>query len=232
MTLANDTSGIAGISSMATRHVLGELAASYRARTGQVVSIESVGGVEAARRLESGESFDFAVLAKDAMLRLADAGFIDAATLVDVAQSGVAIAVVAGASRPELGSEDAVRRAVENARAIGYSTGPSGTHLMTLLERWGIAEQVTPRLVRAPAGVPVASLLTTGEVELGFQQLSELINVDGISIVGELPAEIQRETVFAAGICSQSASAPAVLSWLSSLRSDEAGVVKRRHGMV
>ncbi|KXU85563.1 molybdenum ABC transporter substrate-binding protein [Paraburkholderia monticola] len=230
-TLRSPDIEITGISSMATRHVLNELALRYRTLTGQKVLTESVGGVEAARRLEGGESFDFAVLAKDTMLRLAQSGYVDASTLVDVAQSGIAIAVASGSQCPEVGSEESVRRAIQHARAIGYSTGPSGAHLMALLKRWGIADEVAPRLVQTPPGVPVAKLVASGEVELGIQQLSELVNVEGITIAGELPVSIQRQTVFSGGACTRSWHRSAVLEWLSALRSVDFDEVKERHGM-
>ena len=139
----------------------------------------SVGGVDAARRVSDGEPFDFVVLAADAIEKLAAAGRVDPGSRTDLARSGVAIAVAAGASRPDIGTESALRDAVLHARSIGYSTGPSGTHLVRLFERWGIAEAIAPRIVQASPGVPVATLVARGEVELGFQQLSELMQRAG-----------------------------------------------------
>lgn len=125
------------ISSMATRQVLAELATAYERRSGHHVAIESVGGVAAARRVEDSEPFDIVVLASDAIERLAAAGRVDSDSRVDLARSDVAIAVAAGAPRPDVGTEAAVRDAVLAARSIGYSTGPSGAHLTRLFERWG-----------------------------------------------------------------------------------------------
>jgi molybdate transport system substrate-binding protein len=222
---------ITGISSMATRQVLAELADAYRLRSGQRVAIESVGGVDAARRVEAGEAFDFVVLADNAIEALGTAGCVDPASRIQLATSGVAIAVKRGARHPDVGSEAALRDAALAARSIGYSTGPSGKHLAQLFERWGIAETIASRLVQASPGVPVAELVAGGAAELGFQQLSELIGAAGIEVIGPLPAEIQALTVFSAAVCTASTRPTSAKALLSFLASTEADATKRRHGM-
>ncbi|WP_298825457.1 substrate-binding domain-containing protein [uncultured Piscinibacter sp.] len=225
------TPRITGISSMATRALLAELAHTYEQRAGVSVAIESVGGVDAARRVQDGEAFDVVVLASDAIDKLAAAGRVLAASKVDLVHSGVAVAVRAGAPRPDIGSEAAVQRAVLAARRIGYSTGPSGTALVRLFERWGLLPQLEGRLVQARAGVPVGSLVAAGEVEIGFQQHSELIHLDGISIVGPLPPAIQIDTVFCAAVCTASRQPEAARLLLAFMSSAETADAKRRQGM-
>ena len=222
---------ITGISSMATRQMLAELVAEYGRQSGRHAIIESVGGVAAARRVEGGEPFDIVVLAADAIDRLAVAARIDPGSRVDLARSGVAIAVAAGAPRPEIGTEAAVRDAILAARSIGYSTGPSGSHLSRLFERWGIAETIAPRIVQAPPGVPVGALVARGEAELGFQQLSELMHLPGIDVIGSLPPGIQVITVFSAAVCTASVQHAAAGELISFLASPQADSVKLRHGM-
>ena len=222
---------ITGISSMAMRHVLAELGEAYEQQSQQRVTILSVGGVEAARRINDGEAFDFVVLAADAIQRLASDGRVDAGSRTDLARSGVAIAVAAGAPRPDVGSEAALRDTVLRARSIGYSTGPSGTHLLRLFERWGIAEAIAPRIVQAPPGIPVGTLVARGDVELGFQQLSELMHLPSIDVVGMLPPAIQVITVFSAAVCRASNHDAAARTLLTFLASPEADAAKRRHGM-
>jgi molybdate transport system substrate-binding protein len=219
-----------GISSMATRGVLADLGGAYQ-RRGLPVSIESVGGVDAARRVESGEEFDFAVLAPPAIDRLAAVGRIDARTRTGIARSRIAIAVRDGAPSPGFATEGAVREALQAARAIGYSTGPSGAHLARLLERWGIAQAMAPRLVLAPPGVAVATLVARGEAEIGFQQLSELNDVPGVAVAGLLPDAIQEITVFTGAVCAASRHAPEARAWLAFCAAPEAAEVKRRRGM-
>ena len=181
--------GTTGISSMAMRHVLAELGDAYEQQSGQPVVIVSVGGVDAARRVDDGEAFDFVVLAADVIEQLAAGGRVDPGSRTDLARSAVAIAVAAGTTRPDVSSESAIRDAVLRARSIGYSTGPSGVHLVRLFERWGIADAIAPRIVQASPGLPVGTLVARGDVELGFQQLSELMHVPGVDVSrrGEAP---------------------------------------------
>ncbi|MDW5442030.1 substrate-binding domain-containing protein [Polaromonas sp. SM01] len=222
---------IRGISSMATRQLLAELTATWQQRTGDVVSIEAVGGVDAARRVQGGEAFDVVILASDAIDRLMAGGRVLAGSRVDLVRSGVAVCVRAGASRPDISTEEALRRAVLAARSIGYSTGPSGVALMKLFERWGIATEVLQRSVQAPPGIPVGAQVARGEVALGFQQLSELMSLDGISVIGLLPAAVQITTIFSAGLCPASSQTDAVRRMLAFMASPETIAIKRRHGM-
>jgi molybdate transport system substrate-binding protein len=220
---------ITGISSMATRQVLAELVEEYERLSGQAVAIESVGGVAALRRVQDGEPFDIVVLAGDAIDRLHDDGLIDPQSRVELARSGVAVA--AGAARPDIASEAALRDAVLTASTIGYSTGPSGVHLSRLFERWGIAEAIASQIVQAPSGVPVGTLVASGDVELGFQQLSELMHLPGIEVIGSLPPEIQIITVFSAAVCTASGQHEASQELIAFLASPQADSVKHRHGM-
>jgi molybdate transport system substrate-binding protein len=124
-----------------------------------------------------------------------------------------------------------VKQAVLAARTLGYSTGPSGVQLAKLFERWGIAEQIKDRIVTAPPGVPVGSLVAQGEVELGFQQLSELMSLEGIDVLGPLPADIQIITTFSAGLASASTQPDAVRALLAFLVSPATAPTKQRNGM-
>ena len=222
---------ISGLSSMATQHVLAELARAHVHGSGAAVAVTSMGGVEAAKRVRAGETWDFVVLAADVIAKLEAEGHVVPGSRTEIARSGVAVAVPLEAPAPDLSSEAAVREAVMNARAIGFSTGPSGAYLMGLFERWGIAEAVKARLVQAPPGVPVGELVARGKVDLGFQQLSELIHLRGIRLAGLLPAEIQSMTTFSAAICGTSEDGRATRDFLRFLASAETNDCKRRHGM-
>jgi molybdate transport system substrate-binding protein len=223
--------GITGISSMATRQLLAEVVDGWRQRGGVEVAFESMGGVDAARRVHDGETFDVVVLAADAIDKLAAAGRIIAGSETDLARSGVAIAVRRGAARPVVETEEALRKAVLAARTVGYSTGPSGVALQKLFGRWGIAEAIKDRVVQAPPGVPVGALLARGEVELGFQQLSELMHLEGIDVIGPMPPGLQIVTTFSGGVCAASTQPETARALLDFIRSPAADEAKRRHGM-
>ena len=225
------SSEIRVISSMATRLLLAELLAQYQAATGTTIHLESVGGVDAARRIREGEYFDIAVLASDAIQKLVVDDLLVSGSRVDLLRSKVAVAVPSGRSHPDIGTEEALRNAVLSAVSIGYSTGPSGTALASLFERWGIAEEIAARIEVPPPGVPVGSLLAGGKLGLGFQQFSELMYIDGIDVLGPLPDPVGIETVFSGGICVCSCNRQAAARLLEFLRADENEDSRRRHGM-
>jgi molybdate transport system substrate-binding protein len=221
---------ITGISSMATRALLADLARAYEQQTGALVTIESVGGVDAAKRVQAGEAFDVVFLASDTIDRLIASGHV-LGDRIDLVRSPVAVAVRKGARRPDVSTEAALRAAVLAAPRISYSTGPSGVHLQRLFERWDIAAELAPRTVQAPPGVPVGSLVARGDVDLGFQQLSELMHLEGVDVIGGLPGDAQFITTFAAGVCARSTQTSAVQAMLAFMNSPQVAEVKRRHGM-
>jgi molybdate transport system substrate-binding protein len=224
-----------GISSMATKALLNDLTQAYQAQTGVTVQIESVGGVDAAKRVQAGEAFDVVLLASDAIERLIASGHVQTGSRHDWVRSPVAVAVQAGAARPDLSNEAAVKAAVLASPTLSYSTGPSGVYLEKLFERWGIAEQVKPRIVVPPPGTPVGALVASGQAALGFQQLSELIALPGIDVLGTLPADVAFITTFSSGILSvivsDAARVAAVQAFLQFLTSAGVEDVKRKHGM-
>lgn len=219
------------LSSMATRQVLSELAAAYGARSQARVALESVGGVDAAKRVRAGEALDAVVLASDAIDKLVDEGRLVAGSRVDLVRSGVAVAVRAGAPRPDIGSEEALRRAVLAARTVSYSTGPSGVHLAKVFERWGVGAGAGPVVVQAPPGVPVGSLVARGQVELGFQQLAELIHLEGIEVLGPLPGAVQVVTTFSGAVATTSVRPGETRELLAFFASPAGEAAKRRNGM-
>jgi molybdate transport system substrate-binding protein len=222
---------ITGISSMATRALLADALDAWHARGGAEAGFESVGGVDAAQRVRDGASFDVVVLAADAIDQLQAQGRIVEDSVTALARSHVAIAVRQGAARPAVDSEEALRGAVLSARRVGYSTGPSGVALQKLFARWGITEAIGGRLAQAPSGVPVGALLARGDVELGFQQLSELMHVTGIEVLGTMPPGLEIVTTFSGAVCAVSTQPEAARSLLDFIRSPAADEARQRHGM-
>ncbi len=218
------------LSSMATREVLIELAATCAGATGIAMQTEAAGGVTVAERVRSASDADIVVLsAKVIDQLLAEARLTG--ERVDLARSPIAVAIPPGAARPDISTESGVRDAVLAARRLGYSTGPSGVYLEGLFRRWGILDTIRPRIVIVPPGVPVGTLVARGECDLGFQQLSELISLRDIQLLGPLPAAIQSMTVFSAALsadCRDTAAARQVLAWLAS---PATLAVKQRFGL-
>ena len=219
------------ISSMATRQVLAELATQWQNTSGIEVNIESVGGVDAAKRVQAGEAFDGVVLASDAIEKLAAGGYVVAGSRVDLVRSSVAVAVKAGTPLPDISTDAALRSAIVAAPTIGYSTGPSGVALVKLFERWGIWDALQPRIVQAPPGIPVGTLVACGEVALGFQQLSELMGLGGITVVGTLPEAVGITTIFSAATCTTSTQVDTLAKLFAFMAASGTEPVKLLHGM-
>lgn len=229
------------ISSKATEPVLAELARQYQAETGQVVEYEATGGKVVAPRVEAGEALDVVVLDSDVIDRLIAHGSLVAGSRVDLASSRIGVAVRAGTPRFDISTVQAVKDAVLAASTICYSTGPSGEYLKNVFQRWGIGEgqtsqageeqQKRPRIVVAPAGTPVAALVQDGSAELGFQQLSELLMKPGIELLGPVPGELQKITIFCGAIARSSAQPDAARALLHFMASPDREAVRLRHGM-
>lgn len=219
------------ISSMATRELLAALAVQFERETGQRVVAEAAGGVDVAKRVEAGEAVDVVVLASNAIDKLIGSGRLLAGSRVDLVRSGIALAVRAGAAHPDITDEAAVRRAVEAAATLSFSTGPSGVYLEKLFERWGILGRIRDRIVVPPPGVPVGTLVADGRAALGFQQLSELMSLPGIDVLGALPPEIQTLTVFSGAVTACSAHPDVARALLGYMATPATAALKRRHGM-
>ena len=182
--------------------------------------------------MRAGEVFDLVILADDVIEQLEAEGHLVAGSRVAFVRSSMAMAVRAGAKRPDIGSEEAVRAALMGARSIGYSTGPSGTHLLAVLKSWGLDPAAgATRLVQAKPGVPVASLVAGGEAAIGVQQLSEFLGEPGIEIVGVLPPPVQSVTTFSIGIGARSAHVAEARAVAAYLNGADAIAAKRRFGL-
>ncbi|MDR7295544.1 MULTISPECIES: substrate-binding domain-containing protein [Roseateles] len=217
------------LSSMATQPLLAALARAHEQAGGAAVRLESVGGVDAAKRVQAGEAFDVVVLADDALAALAAQGLVHAPR--PVADSRVAIAVRDGTPPPDVSSEAALRRCLLAARSIGYSTGPSGRALLQVFERWGLADTLKGRLVQARPGVPVGQLVAAGEAEIGFQQFSELQGLPGLTLLGGMPPGLEIVTTFAGAVGTRSAQPDEAQALLDFLTQAGTAALKRAHDM-
>lgn len=182
-------------------------------------------------RLAAGEAFDVMMFADEVMCALASSGNVAPQSRVPLVISPVAAAVRAGAPLPDVASEPAVRSALLTARAIGYSSGPSGNRLLRLFARWGLEGHIRRYGVVAPAGTPVASLLLAGAVDLGFQQHGELLRVPGIAVAGVVPPHAELATVFVAGLTPLAKNLPDFSAFCALLQSPGGARVLREGGL-
>ncbi|MBI2769840.1 MAG: substrate-binding domain-containing protein [Burkholderiales bacterium] len=187
-------------------------------------------------RLARGEGADVVILDGSAADDLARRGLASAGSKVELARSLVGMVVRAGSPKPDIGNAEALRAALLAAKSIAYSDSGSGTYLSTVLfQKMGIAEQLAgkSRKVRGPpSGEPVAAVVARGEAEIGFQQMSELLHVAGVSVVGPIPADLQPGFSFAAALTSNAQNEEAAGALIRFLSSPEAVPVISRAGLM
>jgi molybdate transport system substrate-binding protein len=182
-------------------------------------------------RLERGEPADVLIMVGYALGELADKGQVIKESRVDLVKSAIGIAVKSGAPKPDISSVDALKRALLAAKSIAYSDSASGVYISTeMFDKLGIAEEMKHKARKIPA-TPVGEIVAHGDAELGFQQISELKPVPGIDIVGQLPPELQKITVFSAGIASVSKEPEAGKALIKFLASPAAAPVIINSGM-
>ena len=217
------------LSTQATEQSYRQLVPQFEKATGHKVTTLFTGTLDADKRLAAGEAYDLLIMSKDSIEQHMTSGKVIQGSGVDLARSGVG--VKAGAPKPDISSVDALKRTLINAKSIGYSTGPSGNYVIMMLTRLGIADQVKLKLKQTASGVFVGSIIASGEVEIGFQQVSELSQFEGVAYVGPLPADVQKYTVFSSGILAGAKEAEAARALVRFITSPQAGAVYRRRGM-
>ena len=205
-----------------------ELVPQFERASGHKVESLWVPSVQMMTRLKGGESVDLVILSAASLDEIRKAGLVSDRT--DLARSGIGVAVKSGARRPDISSGEAVKRAVLAAKGIAYSTGPSGIYLMGLFQRMGIAEAIKSK-VKQVQGEPAGGVVARGEAEIAFQQVSELLPVPGIDLVGPLPADIQQITVFSAGLHAAAKQPDAARALVKFLTAPAAAPVIRKKGM-
>jgi molybdate transport system substrate-binding protein len=218
MTGMADAAEIKVLSSAGTREAYQELVPAFEKASEHKVTTTWAGTADIMKRIQAGETYDLVIMSAQGLDELTRLGKIVAGSRVDIAKSGVGVAVKAGAAKPDFSSSEALKRTLLAAKSIGYSTGPSGVYLVGLFQRMGIADAIKAKVKQVPPGVPVGTIIASGEAEIGFQQVSELIRFPGIDYVGPLPAEVQETTVFAAGLhpaATQVEAAKALVKFLT-----------------
>jgi molybdate transport system substrate-binding protein len=206
----------------------------FEQRTGHKVTVENDTAGGLLKRVRAGEKFDLLVMPLPALQQLAGEGAVNAAGLQPLAKVGIGVAVKQGEPAPDIGSVAAFRGALVAARKVAYidpaAGGSSGIYLAQLFERMGIADQITPKAVLVPGGL-VAQRLVTGEADLAVHQISEIMAVPGVTLVGPIPAEVQNYTVYAAALSANPAAADAARQLLSALAGAPLRAQLAAHGM-
>jgi len=232
--LLADSAGTAEINVLAsggTKEAYLELVPQFEKSSEHKVITAWSGSLNIKKRMADGEIYDLVIVGSSEIDAYIQQGKMVPGSRVDLMKSGVGVAVRAGAPKPDISSSDALRKTLLAAKSIGYSTGPSGVHLASLFERMGIADQVKTKLKQTPSGVAVGTIIASGEAEIGFQQVSELIHFPGVDYMGPLPADVQKITVFSAGIHSGAKQPEAAKALVKFLTAPAAVPVIKKHGM-
>ena len=183
------------------------------------------------KRVAAGEVADLVILGDSGTEALIKNGKLVAGTRAIFAKSGIYIAVRAGVPEPDFSSVDALKKSVLAAKSVAYSEGASGTYLVGMFQRLGIYDQVKSKAYAAKANEPVGERVARGEAEIGFHQLSELIPVKGIQIVGPLPAKIQYITIFSGAIHSGAKEPDAARALIRFLTTPAVGIRIKKYGL-
>src|SRR5215468_8729200 len=183
------------------KSVMLDLAPAFERTSGTKISITWGSANGLLKELEAGAGGDLAILTAEAIDDLIKRGKVVAASRRDLARSGIGIAVRKGASKPDIASPEALKRALLAAKSVAHSkTGMSGIYFPTVLARLGIVDEMRSKIVMPDPGTPVGEVVAKGDAEIGIQQISELLPVAGIEIVGPLPDALQKITIFSAGV--------------------------------
>jgi molybdate transport system substrate-binding protein len=219
------------LSTQATQEAYLELVTQFEKATGHKVKTVFNGTLNVQKSLAAGERYDLIVMATPAIDEQIKLGKAVAGSRVDFAKSGTGVAVRKGAPKPDIGSIEAFKRTLLGAKSIGYSTGPSGVYMLSVFEKLGVADQINSKLKQTPSGVFVGTLIASGETEIGFQQIAELVHFPGIDYVGPLPGDLQRMTVFSIGVHAGAKQPDAAKALVKFLTAPAASPVIRKHGL-
>lgn len=232
--LSFETAGAAEVTVLAvaaTKEVIVELVPQFEKSSGHKVAITWTGSANIKKRIAAGEAYDLVIVDGPLIDAFSKEGKVANGSRTDLMKSGVGAAVRAGAPKFDIGSSEALKKTLLAAKSVGYSSGSSGTYMVSLVERMGIADQVKPKMKQVPSGTRIGTMIESGEVEIGFQQISELIHEKGVDYLGPLPADIQKITIYSAGLHSGAKEPEAAKALVKALTGPEAAPAIKQHGM-
>lgn len=227
---ASEAGEITVMSTVAVREPYLELVPAFERATENNVATMWVGVSAQNERIKGGEIVDLVIGTASGIDELNKLGRLVSG--VAMAKSGIGAAVLSGAPRPDISSGEALKRTLLASKSIALSAaGPSGVYLSGLFQKWGIADELKPKIRQSPSGVPVGELIARGEAEIGFQQISELLPIAGIDYLGPLSADIQHFTVFSGGLHAGAKERQGAQALTEFIKSPAAAAVIRKSGM-
>lgn len=188
------------LSASAVKEALTELAPQFEKTHGHTLNITWSTSAIIRKQVADGGKFDLVITTEPDIRNFITGQLVTPGSQVSIGRTGVAIAIKDTSQKPDVSTAENLKKAILEARGIAYSTGASGQYVLQMIDRMGIMAAVKPKLKEAPPGTRVATLLVSGEADLGFQQMSELSHEHGITTLGYLPAEIQSWTTWSSGI--------------------------------
>jgi molybdate transport system substrate-binding protein len=229
-----DAAEIRVLTAGAFKQVVVAMAGEFEKASGHKLIVDNDTAGALAKRIDGGEAFDVTFLTPATVDDLIRKGKLVDGSRVDLARVGIGVMVKEGAPKPDIGSVEAFKRALLDAKSVAYinpaSGGSSGIYLMKLFDQLGIADQIKPKAKLKDGGY-VAELIASGEAELGIHQISEILAVPGVTLVGPLPAEIQNYTVYAGGVAAGSHEGEAARGFLAALSGPRGLAVLTEKGM-
>jgi molybdate transport system substrate-binding protein len=226
-----DAAQISVLSSNGVREAVSELLPQFEKTTGHRVQVIWDGTLNIKKRIGSGEVADLVILPAADVDDLIASGGLTPGSRIDLAKSIIGVAVRSGLAKPDVSSSEKLKGVLLAAKSIVISSGPSGVYLLELLEKQGILGMLRPRITQLPSGQSVGEALARGGGDLGFQQVSELLHVSGITYVGPLPAEIQRVTIFSGGVPKTAKDAAVAREFLTFLKSPRNAAALKKAGL-
>lgn len=215
----------------AVKEAVSEIASRFERETKHNLVLTWAGSEAISKRISDGEVFDVVINTSVGVDRLAIDGKLSAGSKRDFSRSAVAAAVKTGVPLPDVSTVEGLRQTLLKAQSIAISSGASGRYLEQLFQKLGVADQIKHKIIQPPSGAQIGDLLARGEVELGFQQVTELAHAKGFQYLGQLPVEVQNYTIWSAAVHTGSKEAGVAGTLVTAISAPQSVPAIRASGM-
>lgn len=229
--IPGNAADVSVLSVAAVREALEEIIPDFEKSSGHKVQITWTGSADIRKRIAAGEAHDLIVSGAQDIDDYIKQGKMAVGSRIDLVKVGVGVGVPLGHPKPDISTTDALKDALLQAKAIGYSTGASGVYIEAMFKRLGIADDLKTKLKQTASGVAVGSIIAAGDVDIGFQQISELIHYPRITYAGPLPPEVQNITIYSIGTHIGSKQTEVAKALANAVKSPTAAPVISKHGL-